>query len=85
MKKIILILTSMLFVGCTRKVYVDRETSEVIETRNYKCTDFINLQRIDNDYEYPNVYVDTYTDVLYVFIGNKMSEIMKSRWNLPYL
>lgn len=81
MKKLFLIITlilTTLFTSCTKTVYVDKETNEVIELKGNKGTDFINLQRIDKDLDYPDVYVDTYTDVLYMYEYYRMSPIMKA-------
>lgn len=46
MKKIILLLASLFFVGCIKTVYVDKDTNEIIEIKELKGTDFINLQRV---------------------------------------
>ena len=78
MKKIILILASLFFVSCTRTVYVDGKTNQIIETRKHSGTNFINLKRIDDDYDFPDIYVDTYTNVLYIFMNSKMSAIMEA-------
>lgn len=74
---IVTMILPMLFTGCTRTVYVDNNTNEVIEMRKYKGTDFINLQRVDTSCDYPDVFVDTYSGVLYAWYERKMSAIMK--------
>lgn len=73
-----LMILPMLFTSCTRTVYVDRNTNEVVEVRKVKSIDFIKLQRLDYDADYPFIYVDTYTDVLYAVYPHKMSAIMKA-------
>lgn len=73
-----LMILPMLFTSCTRTVYVDKDTNEIIEMRKYKGTDFINLQRVDTNYDYPDIFVDTYSDVLYAWYERKMTAIMKA-------
>lgn len=75
---IVTVILPMLFTGCTRTVYVDSNTNEVVEVRKVESSDFIKLQRLDYDLDYPFIYVDTYTDVLYAVYPHKMSAIMKA-------
>lgn len=70
------ILLPMLFTSCTKVVYVDKNTNEVIETTR-KGTDFINLHRVDDDFNMPDIYVDIYTDVLYAVYSQSRTVIMK--------
>lgn len=79
MKKLFLIITlilTTLFTSCTKVVYVDKDTNKIINQRN-KSKSFINLRRVNDYSSYPHIYVDTYTDVLYVSYRHKMSAIMK--------
>ena len=73
-----LMILPILFTSCTRTVYVDSNTNEVIKMKKYDGINFINLIPIEANNNFPDVYVDTYTDVLYVFYSYRMSPIMKA-------
>lgn len=75
MKKLILLLITLLFLSCTKTVYIDSQSGEDITnkvTNNELLTsDFLRYELLceSNSLIYKNapwrVYRDTYTDVLY--------------------
>lgn len=70
MKKlfVVLFVVGSLFISCTTKYTVTRES--------YSVNDFCNLDILVQT-SFNTIYVDKNTDVLYIYYGSAMSPIMK--------
>lgn len=76
MKKLILLLIPLLFLSCTKTVYIDSQSGEDITDKiKTKTSDFLSYEILTEDHNTfltgspATIYRDKYTDVLYAAWG----------------